>query len=88
MSKQDKIKEDANIKQKFNVKQNVNVQENENVKKNVNVKQNVSIKKNDEFKAEIIDYGTDGEGVAKIDGYTIFVKGALKGEKCKIHKEL
>ena len=67
MSKQDKIKEDANIKQKFNVKQNV------------------SIKKNDEFKAEIIDYGTDGEGVAKIDGYTIFVKGALKGEKCKIH---
>ena len=85
MSKQDKIKEDANIKQKFNVKQNVNVQENENVKKNVNVKQNVSIKKNDEFEADIIDYGTDGEGVAKIDGYTIFVKGALKGEKCKIH---
>ena len=85
MSKQDKIKEDANIKQKFNVKQNVNVQENENVKKNVNVKQNVSIKKNDEFETDIIDYGADGEGIAKIDGYTIFVKGALKGEKCKIH---
>lgn len=85
MSKQDKIKENANIKQKFNVKQNINVQQNANVKKNVNVKQNVSIKKNDEFETDIIDYGTDGEGIAKIDGYTIFVKGALKGEKCKIH---
>lgn len=73
MSKQDKIKENAEINQKFNVQQNINVQH------------NVSIKKNDEFEADIIDYGTDGEGVAKIDGYTIFVKGALKGEKCKIH---
>lgn len=73
MSKQDKIKENAEINQKFNVKQNINI------------KQNLSIKKNDEFEADIIDYGTDGEGVAKIDGYTIFVKGALKGEKCKIH---
>lgn len=43
------------------------------------------IKKNDEFIVDIIDYGADGEGIAKIDGYTIFVMGALKGEKCKIH---
>ena len=43
------------------------------------------IKKNDEFIVDIIDYGADGEGIAKINGYTIFVMGALKGEKCKIH---
>ena len=43
------------------------------------------IKKNDEFIVDIIDYGADGEGIAKINGYTIFVIGALKGEKCKIH---
>ena len=85
MSMQDKIKGNAKINQKFNGKQNANVQQNSNVKKNVNVKQNVSIKKNDEFETDIIDYGSDGEGIAKIDGYTIFVKGALKGEKCKIH---
>ena len=85
MSMQDKIKGNAKINQKFNGKQNANVQQNSNVKKNVSVKQNVSIKKNDEFETDIIDYGADGEGIAKIDGYTIFVKGALKGEKCKIH---
>lgn len=43
------------------------------------------IKKNDELVVEIIDYGANGEGIAKINGYTIFVIGALKGEKCKIH---
>lgn len=44
-----------------------------------------NVKKNDELIADIIDYGADGEGIAKINGYTIFVLGALKGEKCKIH---
>lgn len=43
------------------------------------------VKKNDELEVEIIDYGANGEGIAKIDGYTIFVIGALKNEKCKIH---
>ena len=46
---------------------------------------NSTIKKNDEYVVDIIDYGTDGEGIAKINGYTLFVNGALKGEKCKIH---
>lgn len=46
---------------------------------------NLFIKKNDEFIVNIVDYGTNGQGIAKIDGYTIFVNGALKGERCKIH---
>ena len=41
-------------------------------------------KKNDEIEVNIIDYGTDGEGVAKADNFTIFVSGGIKGEKCKI----
>ena len=44
-----------------------------------------NVKKNDELIVDIIDYGANGEGIAKINGYTIFVMGALKGEKCKIH---
>ncbi len=44
-----------------------------------------NVKKNDELIVNIVDYGADGEGIAKINGYTIFVLGALKGEKCKIH---
>lgn len=45
----------------------------------------MEIKKNDEYIVEIIDYGANGEGIAKIDGYTIFIIGAMKGEVCKIH---
>ena len=44
-----------------------------------------NIKKNDELIVDIIDYGANGEGIAKVNGYTIFVLGAIKGEKCKIH---
>ena len=43
------------------------------------------LKKNDELIVDIIDYGASGEGIAKIDGYTIFINRALKGEKCEIH---
>ena len=45
----------------------------------------MSISKNDEYVVDIIDYGMEGEGIARIDGMTVFVSGALKGEKCKIH---
>lgn len=43
------------------------------------------IEKNQEYVVEIIDYGADGEGIAKLNGYTIFVIGAIKNETCKIH---
>lgn len=46
---------------------------------------NPPVKKNEEYVVDIIGYGMEGEGIAKIDSYTIFVIGALKGEKCKIH---
>lgn len=42
------------------------------------------IKKNDIYCTEIIDQGIDGEGIAKIDNFTIFIKDSIKGEKVKI----
>ena len=42
------------------------------------------LKKNEEFIVEIIDNGFQGEGIAKIDGQTIFIPGAIRGEKVKI----
>ena len=44
----------------------------------------MSIKKNEEFIVEIIDNGFNGEGIAKIDNFTVFIPNAIKGEKIKI----
>ncbi|MGN1301340.1 MAG: 23S rRNA (uracil(1939)-C(5))-methyltransferase RlmD [Clostridia bacterium] len=42
------------------------------------------IRKNDEYIVDIIDNGYQGEGIAKIDGMTVFIDNVLKGEKVKI----
>lgn len=44
----------------------------------------IPVEKNKEYVVEIIDNGFEGEGIAKIYGYTIFVPNAIKGEKVKI----
>ena len=44
----------------------------------------INIKKNEEYIVDIIDNGFSGEGIAKIDGFTVFVPNVLKGEKVKI----
>lgn len=44
----------------------------------------IPVKKNNEYEVEIIDNGYEGEGIAKINDYTIFIPGAIKGERCKI----
>lgn len=45
-------------------------------------------KKNDILTVEIEDIGNDGEGIGKVDGYTLFVKDAVIGDtvRCKIMK--
>lgn len=40
--------------------------------------------KNTEYILDIVSQGYEGEGIAKIDGYPIFIEGALKGEKVKV----
>lgn len=44
----------------------------------------IPVNKNEEYIVDIIDNGFEGEGIAKINGYTIFVPNAIKGEKVKI----
>ena len=43
-----------------------------------------NIKKNEKYVVEILDNGFEGEGITKINGFTVFVQGALKGEKVEI----
>lgn len=42
------------------------------------------VEKNKEYIVDIIDNGFEGEGIAKVENFTIFVNGAIKGEKVKI----
>ena len=44
----------------------------------------VPVEKNKEYMVDIIDNGYEGEGIAKIDNFTIFIPNSLKGEKVKI----
>ncbi len=45
---------------------------------------NIPVEKNKEYEVEIVDNGYEGEGITKIDDFTIFVNGTIKGEICKI----
>ena len=42
-------------------------------------KKKLQFKKNDEIVITIEDLGKDGEGIGHVDGYALFVKGALPG---------
>lgn len=46
------------------------------------------MQKNDIFTVKIEDIGNDGEGIGKLDGYTLFIKDAVIGDvvSCKIMK--
>ena len=44
----------------------------------------MKVEKNKEYIVEIIDNGFQGEGIAKIDNFTIFIPNCIKGEKVKI----
>ena len=47
-------------------------------------KMEIPVKKNQEYIIDGIEYGFEDEGIAKINGYTIFIPNAIKGEKLKI----
>ena len=44
----------------------------------------MQLRKNEEYIVNIIDNGYNGEGIAKIEGITVFIPNAIKGEKVKI----
>ena len=48
------------------------------------MKKQIPVKKNDNIEVVFEDLTHDGAGVAKVDGYPIFVANALPGEKANI----
>lgn len=46
--------------------------------------ENSMLKKNEEYIVDIVDTGFQGEGIAKINGITVFIPNAIKDEKIKV----
>ena len=44
----------------------------------------MAAKKNEQHPLRIEGYGSAGEGVARLEGQAVFVKGALAGEICQV----
>ena len=44
----------------------------------------IPVEKNKEYEMDIDDLGSNGEGVGRIEGFTMFVSGALPGERVRI----
>ncbi len=44
------------------------------------MKRNIPVEKNKEYNLDIIGTGFEGEGVSKIDDFTVFIPGAMEGE--------
>jgi 23S rRNA (uracil1939-C5)-methyltransferase len=48
------------------------------------MKNEITVKKNENYIMDIDDTGSIGEGIGKIDGFTMFVEGAVAGDKVEI----
>lgn len=42
------------------------------------------VEKNKEYEMEVVSLGNNGEGIGRIEGYTVFVEGALPGETVRV----
>lgn len=40
----------------------------------------IPVSKNEEIEVEVIGFGSAGEGIAKVEGYTLFIKGGVPGD--------
>lgn len=58
------------------------MEEPETPKKSFEIPKPVAV--GDEVEVTIMSVGGQGDGIAKKDGFVIFVKGAQKGETCKV----
>ena len=47
-------------------------------------KNQINVQKNQKYIVKIEDFGSNGEGIAKIDGFTVFVPFAIVGEEVEI----
>ena len=45
------------------------------------------LQKNQIYEAVISDYTAEGQGIAKIEGWTVFVPNAIAGERCRVRIE-
>ncbi|HCB93557.1 MAG TPA: 23S rRNA (uracil(1939)-C(5))-methyltransferase RlmD, partial [Selenomonas sp.] len=51
------------------------------------MKVNIPVEKGKSYDIDINSLGTNGEGVGRYEGFTVFVPGALPGERVKVRIE-
>jgi len=44
----------------------------------------IPVEKNKIYTTEVVDMGSEGQGICKIDGFTVFVPDVIEGEKCQV----
>lgn len=66
-----------------NIEKSIEIKE-DNTGKSIDINKKGNFKKNEVFTVKIEGTGTGGEGIAKIDGYTLFVKDAVNGDVCEV----
>ncbi len=49
-----------------------------------NMAKNIPVEKNKDYIVDISGMGSEGEGVGKIENFTVFVPQAIKGERCNV----
>ena len=50
----------------------------------MNSKQERPVVQGQDYEVSITDLGIHGEGIGKVNGFTVFVPGALPGEKAEV----
>lgn len=79
------LNENININTNDNINNKINNISTNNLMNTDNSEEKVySFKKNEIYTVKIEDTGTGGEGIAKIDGYTLFIKDAVREDICEV----
>jgi 23S rRNA (uracil1939-C5)-methyltransferase len=50
----------------------------------INLNREIPVEKNKEYNIEVTGMGYEGEGVGRVDGFTVFIQGALVGETVNV----
>ncbi len=79
-----KAERSAGVKRRATTEQSTELGRIAKLERDVKAEQNIPVVKNGEYTAEIVGLGHEGEGVGRVEGFTLFIHGALPDEKVRV----